>query len=109
MIHLQEYVGEMISKEEGERRGALYELKRHSFLFKLNDQYDIDATRMGNELRFVNSSDDEHPPNTYIKYLMVNGDHRIGLYALRDLQAGEELLFDYAYSEEEKKKYFGET
>lgn len=27
----------------------------------------------------------------------MNGEHRIGLYADRDLMAGEELFFDYQY------------
>lgn len=96
----------MISKEEGERRGFMYELIGHSFLSFLNNQSDIDATRMGNILRFTNSSDNEHPPNAFVKCLMVNGDHRIAMFALRNLKTGEELLFDYDYTDEKVATYF---
>lgn len=91
-----QYVGELIDKEESNRRGlALFEEARKTggasvYIFELNDECDLDGNKPYNDARLINHSCD---PNAE----MVNEDDELWLFALRDILPGEEITFDYGY------------
>ncbi|KUJ18932.1 uncharacterized protein LY89DRAFT_667979 [Mollisia scopiformis] len=100
---ISEYTGEVISSQEAERRGITYDRKFQSFLFDLNRDYVIDAAHLGNNTRFINHSEyDKNGLNCEAKIILVNGEHRIKFVALRDVEVGEELLFNYGKKFAEK-------
>ncbi|NXT27599.1 SUV91 methyltransferase, partial [Syrrhaptes paradoxus] len=56
---VMEYVGEIITSEEAERRGQVYDRQGATYLFDLDyveDVYTVDAARYGNISHFVNHS-----------------------------------------------------
>jgi hypothetical protein len=86
-----EYVGERIKDEQADERYDDEKMDRHhTFLFSLGDGTSIDAAVNGNEARFINHS---CAPNCEA----INDEARIFIEALRDIEPGEELLYDYAY------------
>uniref|UniRef100_A0A3Q3WSA6 Histone-lysine N-methyltransferase NSD3 n=1 Tax=Mola mola TaxID=94237 RepID=A0A3Q3WSA6_MOLML len=89
-----EYVGEVIDSEECQQR-----IKRahenhvsNFYMLTLTKDRVIDAGPKGNSSRFINHS---CSPNCETQKWTVNGDVRIGLFALCDIEADTELTFNY--------------
>jgi uncharacterized protein len=89
-----EYRGERVSHEEADRR---YDHKHpgdnHTFLFTVDARTVIDAGVDGNEARFVNHSCE---PNC--ESVIESG--RVFIDAIRTIEAGEELTYDYQIQRE---------
>jgi SET domain-containing protein len=84
-----EYVGERISHEEADRRHAdKADDDNHTFLFTIDAKTVIDGGVRGNDARFLNHSCD---PNCEV----VNDDGRLFVEAVRTIQPGDELTYDY--------------
>ncbi|XP_070597286.1 histone-lysine N-methyltransferase SUV39H1 isoform X1 [Erythrolamprus reginae] len=96
---VMEYVGEIITSEEAERRGQIYDRQGATYLFDLDyveDVYTVDAAYYGNISHFVNHSCN---PNLQVYNVFIeNLDERlprIAFFATRAIRVGEELTFDY--------------
>jgi hypothetical protein len=87
---LIEYLGDRVSHEEVDERYAdKLETDSHTFLFTVNSKIVIDAGRNGNDARFINHSCDPNCESTIKK-------KRVFIEAIRTIQPGEELNYDYA-------------
>jgi hypothetical protein len=90
-----EYVGERVSHDEADRR---YEEKdandSHTFLFIVDSKTVIDAGVDGNDARFFNHSCDPNCESTVEK-------RRVYIEAIRDIEAGAELTYDYQIQRED--------
>jgi hypothetical protein len=73
---------------EGETSSAWHPDPSYTLLFVVDDHHTIDAGVKGNSIRFMNHSCD---PNCETS---VDGD-RIFVHALRRIQPGEEMTYDY--------------
>ncbi|KAI5068490.1 hypothetical protein GOP47_0016835 [Adiantum capillus-veneris] len=100
-----EYIGEVLTHDEAHERGVKYDLANFSCLFSADhpdvsaeDLLVIDGFRMSNVARFINHSCDGNL-GVYRVYTETTDLRfcRIGLYALRDIEIGEELSYDYSY------------
>uniref|UniRef100_A0A8C1VA02 Histone-lysine N-methyltransferase, H3 lysine-36 specific n=1 Tax=Cyprinus carpio TaxID=7962 RepID=A0A8C1VA02_CYPCA len=91
---VNEYVGEVIDEEECRTRikHAQENNIGNFYMLTLDKDRIIDAGPKGNEARFMNHS---CQPNCETQKWTVNGDTRVGLFALTDIPAGTELTFNY--------------
>ncbi|KAM6467876.1 histone-lysine N-methyltransferase, H3 lysine-36 specific isoform 4-T9 [Liasis olivaceus] len=91
---VNEYVGELIDEEEC--RARIRYAQEHDitnfYMLTLDKDRIIDAGPKGNHARFMNHC---CQPNCETQKWSVNGDTRVGLFALVNIKAGTELTFNY--------------
>jgi len=92
-----QYVGEKISKKEGDNRSAdrikKYLGKKNEgsvYVFELNKRYDIDGSPFYNKARYIN-----HSCNPNCEVDIINNE--IWIISIKKINKGEELFYDYGY------------
>ncbi|KAI1457749.1 hypothetical protein F4805DRAFT_163965 [Annulohypoxylon moriforme] len=105
-----EYIGEVINEPTFRRRTIQYDKEgiRHFYFMSLTKNEFVDATKKGNLGRFCNHSCN---PNCYVDKWVVGNKLRMGIFASRKVQPGEELVFNYnvdRYGADPQPCYCGE-
>lgn len=91
-----EYIGEIITKEESERRATRQQERANThgdaavYIFNLTKKHDLDGNVPWNVARLINHSCE---PNCEA----WSKGKKIFIHALRDIPEGEELTFDYGF------------
>ena len=93
---LIEYAGELLTPAQADARYPdIADERHHTYLFAIDDDVVIDAAVGGNAARFINHS---CVPNCDA---VIDGG-RIWIESIREIEAGEELAYDYAYILDER-------
>ena len=92
-----QYIGDKISKKEGDIRSALrikkYLNKKNEgsvYIFELNKKYDIDGSPIYNKARYINHSCD---PNCEVEI----SNNEIWISAIKNIKKNAELTYNYGY------------
>ncbi|XP_056231274.1 histone-lysine N-methyltransferase SETD1B-like isoform X2 [Seriola aureovittata] len=97
-----EYVGQIIRQVIADMRERRYEEEGigSSYLFRVDQDTIIDATKCGNLARFINHSCN---PNCYAKIITVESQKKIVIYSRQPISINEEITYDYKFPIEETK------
>ncbi|KAJ8755248.1 hypothetical protein K2173_019046 [Erythroxylum novogranatense] len=92
-----EYTGELVRPPIADRRERfIYNslVGAGTYMFRIDDECVIDATRAGSIAHLINHSCE---PNCYSRVISVNGNEHIIIFAKRDIRGWEELTYDYRF------------
>lgn len=92
-----EYTGELVRPSIADRRERLIYnslVGAGTYMFRIDDERVIDATRAGSIAHLINHSCE---PNCYSRVISFNGDDHIIIFAKRDIKRWEELTYDYRF------------
>ncbi|CAK8676672.1 unnamed protein product [Clavelina lepadiformis] len=97
-----EYVGELVRSLVADRREVDYTKRGigSSYLFRIDGDHIIDATKCGNYARFMNHSCN---PSCYAKVITVEGAKKIVIYSKDVIKPSDEITYDYKFPIEDVK------
>ncbi|XP_068166943.1 histone-lysine N-methyltransferase SETD1B-A-like [Antennarius striatus] len=97
-----EYVGQTVRQVVADMRERRYEEAGigSSYLFRVDQDAIIDATKCGNLSRFINHS---CSPNCYAKVITVESQKKIVIYSRQPIGVNEEITYDYKFPIEDTK------
>ncbi|KAM4053343.1 histone-lysine N-methyltransferase SETD1B [Anomaloglossus baeobatrachus] len=97
-----EYVGQNIRQVIADMREKRYEDEGigSSYMFRVDHDTIIDATKCGNFARFINHSCN---PNCYAKVITVESQKKIVIYSKQYINVNEEITYDYKFPIEDVK------
>ncbi|XDV54658.1 hypothetical protein PO909_022898 [Leuciscus waleckii] len=97
-----EYVGQNIRQVIADMREKRYEEEGigSSYMFRVDHDTIIDATKCGNFARFINHSCN---PNCYAKVITVESQKKIVIYSRQPINVNEEITYDYKFPIEDEK------
>jgi len=97
-----EYVGDVVRPLLSDVREKAYEKQGigSSYLFRIDLEYVVDATKCGNLARFINHCCE---PNCYAKVIKIDGQNKIVIYSKQPIGIGEEITYDYKFPIEDEK------
>ncbi|XP_044740720.1 histone-lysine N-methyltransferase SETD1 [Chrysoperla carnea] len=97
-----EYVGQMVRPVVADLRETKYEACGigSSYLFRIDLDTIIDATKCGNLARFINHSCN---PNCYAKVITIESQKKIVIYSKQPIGVNEEITYDYKFPLEDEK------
>jgi len=97
-----EYVGQVVRHKVADIREKQYEAIGigSSYMFRIDHESVIDATKCGNLARFINHSCN---PNCYAKVIQVETQKKIVIYSKREILINEEITYDYKFPLEDVK------
>ncbi|XP_072769606.1 histone-lysine N-methyltransferase 2C-like [Nerophis lumbriciformis] len=94
-----EYIGAIIRSEVANRKERVYESQnRGVYMFRIDNDYVIDATITGGPARYINHS---CAPNCITEVVSVEKENKIIISSCRRIQRGEELSYDYKFDLED--------
>ncbi|XP_047656549.1 histone-lysine N-methyltransferase SETD1A isoform X2 [Tachysurus fulvidraco] len=97
-----EYVGQNIRQMVADNREKRYAQEGigSSYLFRVDHDTIIDATKCGNLARFINHC---CTPNCYAKVITIESQKKIVIYSKQPIAVNEEITYDYKFPIEENK------